>query len=124
MNRMNKKFPKHLEDVPVRLYKLVNGENIIAYTHNVDNTPNSSLIQIEEPMKLIIEPENHFVLTPWLPFSNDNLHTLESYNVLLHTDLSTDVKAMYMKIVLDGVSHERDRLIDETNLIKGNATTH
>ena len=75
-------------------------------------------------MKLITEPDNHFVLTPWLPFSNDNLHTLESYNVLLQTDLSNDVKAHYMKIILDEIHHEKDRLIEQTNMMKGNATTH
>ena len=125
MNRMNKKFPEQIEDLPVRLYKLVNGENIMAYTHTIDErSDNGTLHHIEEPMKIITEPDNHFVLTPWLPFSNDNLHTLESYNVLLHTDISNDIKAHYMKIILDDIHHEKDRLVEQTNMIKGNATTH
>ena len=121
---MDKKFPDDISQLPVRLYKLINGENIIAYTHTIDDESNGSLIHVEEPMKVITEPDNHFVLTPWLPFSMGSLHTIEDFNVLLQTDLQDDIKAHYMKIVLDEIQHDQDLLVEQTKLMKGNATTH
>jgi hypothetical protein len=121
---MEKRFPEKIEDLPVKMYKLVNGENIIAYTHTIDDESGGSLIHIEEPMKVITEPDNHFVLTPWLPFAMGSLHVLESFNILLTTDLQDDIKAHYMKIVLDEIQHDKDLLIEQTKLMKGNATTH
>jgi len=121
---MDKHFPEDISGLPVRLYKLINGENIIAYTHTVDDESNGTLIHVEEPMKVISEPENAFILTPWLPFSRGNLHTIEDFNVLLTTDLQDDIKAHYMKIVLDEIQHDQDILVEQTKIMKGNATTH
>ena len=50
---MDKHFPEDISALPVRLYKLINGENIIAYTHTVDDESNGTLIHVEEPMKVI-----------------------------------------------------------------------
>ena len=40
---MEKKFPEDISQLPVRLYKLINGENIIAYTHTIDDESNGSI---------------------------------------------------------------------------------
>ena len=40
---MDKDFPEDISELPVRLYKLVSGESIIAYTHNLDDESNGAL---------------------------------------------------------------------------------
>ena len=121
---MDKHFPSDISTLPVRLYKLINGENIIAYTHNIDDESNGALVHIEEPMKVITESAENFVLTPWLPFAKGTLHVIEDFNVLLTTDLQDDIKSHYMKIILDEIQHDQDILIEQTKIMKGNATTH
>ena len=64
---MDKDFPDHISDLPVKLFKLVSGEQIIAYTHNLDDESNGALIGKEEPMKVSVEEDHHYVMTPWLP---------------------------------------------------------
>ena len=52
---MDKHFPEDISQLPVRLYKLVSGESIIAYTHNLDDESNGALVGIEEPMRVHVE---------------------------------------------------------------------
>ena len=63
---MDKDFPEKLQDIPVKLYKLISGETIVAYTHDLDDESAGAHIGIEEPMKVIVEEDNHYVMTPWL----------------------------------------------------------
>lgn len=121
---MDKHFPEDISRLPVRLYKLINGENIIAYTHEVDDESNGALIHIEEPMKVITEGSDSFVLTPWIPFAATTQHILNDHDVLLKTDIQDDIKSHYMKIILDEIQHDQDILIEQTKIMKGNATTH
>ena len=99
MEDIEKKFPETLKDVPVRLLKLVSGESIIAYVHD----GNDKTVAIEEPMRLHIEEDQQLVFTPYLPFSEHALHHIDSHNVMLESDVSTDIKAYYMKILLDQI---------------------
>ena len=89
-NIKQKKFPEHLEDVPVKLYKLVSGESIVAYTHDIEEA-HGALIGLEEPMKVIVEDNNHYVMTPWLPFSSQKLHVIEDFNIMLTSEVNLDV---------------------------------
>ena len=34
---IEKNYPDEIADIPVKLYKLVSGESIIAYTHDLDD---------------------------------------------------------------------------------------
>jgi hypothetical protein len=66
-------------------------------------------------------------MTPWLPFSSEKIHVLENFNVLLSTDVDTDIKAYYMRMVLDAVENDlriSEEAIIESSRIRGNATTH
>ncbi len=122
---MDKDFPRQLSDVPVKFFKLVSGESIIAYVHELDDESNGALIGIEEPMRVRIEEaDHHYVMTPWLPFSSQKLHVLENFNVMLSTDVNDDVKAHYMKIILDEIQTDKEMMEEQVKIMKGNATTH
>ncbi len=122
---MEKKFPDHISDLPVKMFKLVSGESIIAYTHDLDDESGGALIGIEEPMKVQVEDlDSHYVMTPWLPFSNQKLHVLEDFNVMVTTDVTDDVKAHYMKIILDEIRTDNEMVEEQMKIMKGNSTTH
>ena len=121
---MNKEFPKELHDIPVKLFKLITGESILAYVHDLDDESNGALIGIEEPMKVIVEEDNHYVMTPWLPFASQKLHVLEDFNIMLTAEVNDDIKAHYMKIILDEIQHDSDLITEQMKMVKGNATTH
>jgi len=125
---MDKDFPEDISQLPVRLYKLISGESIIAYTHEMDDESNGSLIGIEEPMRVHVEDidpmNNHYIMTPWLPFSNQKLHVLEDFNVMITSDVNDDVKAHYMKIILDEIQSDDKMIEEQMKIMKGNATTH
>jgi hypothetical protein len=119
-------FPIQLEDVPVKIFKLISGESIIAYTHEFDDDDEDDgfLIAIEEPMNIVVDNEHQYVFTPWLPFAANSLHYLKEYDVLLSSDVQTDVKAYYMRTVLDAATDMDNRAIEHSNQIRGNSTTH
>ena len=119
MEDIEKKFPDELKDVPVKFFKLISGESIIAYVHDEDNL---GTVAIEEPMKMVIEDEQQLVFSPYLPFSESKLHHMDVHNIMFETDVHLDIKAYYMKILLDQVEGiERDKL--ETSMaIRGNSS--
>jgi len=124
---MDKDFPHEISDLPVKFFKffkLVSGESIIAYTHDLDDESNGALIGIEEPMHVHVEPDSHYVMTPWLPFANQKLHVLEEFNVMVTSDVNDDVKAHYMKIILDEIQTDKEMMEEQVRVMKGNATTH
>lgn len=122
---MDKDFPQQISELPVKFFKLVSGESIIAYTHPLDDESDGALIGIEEPMKIHIdEIDHHYVMTPWLPFSNQKLHILENFNVMLTSDVNDDVKHHYMKIILDEIQTDKEMMEEQVKMMKGNATTH
>ena len=121
---MDKDFPPTISDVPVKFFKLVSGESIIAYVHEMNDESNGALIGIEEPMKVVVEEDSHYVMTPWLPFASEKMHVLEDFNVILTADVTDDVKAHYMKIILDEIQTDNDMIAERMRTMKGNATTH
>ena len=125
---MDKHFPEDISQLPVKLFKLVSGESIIAYTHSLDGESNGALVGIEEPMRVHVEDidplNNHYIMTPWLPFSNQKLHVIEDFNIMLTSDVNDDVKAHYMKIILDEIQSDKEMIEEQMKVMKGNATTH
>jgi hypothetical protein len=110
---MNDKPYQELSDIPVKLFKLISGETIVAYTHDLDDESAGAHIGIEEPMKVLIEEDNHYIMTPWLPFADAKFHVLDDFNIMITSEVNDDVKAHYMKIIADRM-----------RTMKGNATTH
>ena len=41
---MDKDFPQQISELPVKFFKLVSGESIIAYTHPLDDESDGALI--------------------------------------------------------------------------------
>ena len=121
MEDIEKKFPNTLEDVPVKLFKLVSGESIIAYVH--DNGDFDE-VAIEEPMRLSIEGEHQLVFTPYLPFSESTLHHIDMDNIMIETDVSLEIKSYYMKILLDQVEGIEQEKVQISQTIRGNSSIH
>lgn len=121
MEDIKKTFPATLEEVPVRLLKLVSGESIIAYVH--DN--NEGELSLEEPMRLSVEDDQQLVFTPYLPFSEEQLHHIDMENVMFESEVSTDIKAYYMKILLDQIEGiDTPDQVPAIATLKGTSTVH
>tara|TARA_B100000809_G_scaffold175324_1_gene172633 strand:+ start:295 stop:660 length:366 start_codon:yes stop_codon:yes gene_type:complete len=121
MDDITNKFPRTLQDVPVKMLKLVSGESIIAYVHDGDD----DTISIEEPMRLHIEEDQQLVFSPYLPFSEQALHHLDMHNVMLESEVSTDIKGFYMKILLDQVEGiDTPSRPPAITTMKGNSSIH
>jgi hypothetical protein len=75
-------------------------------------------------MNVHVEPDSHYVLTQWLPFSQQKLHILEDFNVMISSDVNDDVKAHYMKIILDEIQTDKEMMEEQVKVMKGNATPH
>ena len=121
MEDIDKKYPESLEDVPVKLFKLVSGESIIAYVHKEDGL---DTIGIEEPMKMVIEDEQQLVFSPYLPFSDSKLHFIDTHNIMFESDAALDIKAYYMRIILDMVEGIEREKHESSMAIRGNSSIH
>jgi len=119
------KFPDRLEDVPVKFFKLVSGESIIAYVHELEDE-HTGLIGLEEPMTVLVEDDHHFVMTPWLPFAENKLHVMEDFNIMLTTEVNIDIKAHYMRTILDSSRHNgmNENELEELRKMRGNSSLH
>jgi hypothetical protein len=103
------KLPKTLDDLNVRYFKLMSGDSIVSYVHDLDPEDHGAVVGLEEPMTVSIDPEDHsYMLTPWMPFSKGIVHLLDTYNVIIESDVDTEIKATYMKIVLDSLEPDYD----------------
>jgi|TARA_B110000908_G_scaffold62326_1_gene75624 hypothetical protein len=120
----SQEFPLQLDDIPVKLYKLISGESIIALSRAFDEESEGYLIGIEEPMSVIIDDDHRYGLSPWLPFASSTIHYLKEIDVLLSSDVKTDIKAHYMRTVLDIAEYSEDIDIEDILHVKGNSTTH
>lgn len=101
-----KQLPQTLEELNVKYFKLMNGESIISYTHELDS---DLVVGLEEPMKISIDNEDQsYLLTPWIPFSDGRVHVLDAINIVIESPVDTQMKAQYMKIVLDGIDPDID----------------
>jgi|AOAMet2_C43A7_80_1029293.scaffolds.fasta_scaffold01128_2 hypothetical protein len=121
MEDIKKTFPATLAEVPVRLLKLVSGESIIAYVHDND----TDQLSLEEPMRLSVEDDQQLVFTPFLPFSESQVHHIDIDNVMFESEVSTDIKAYYMKILLDQIEGiETPSRPPAIATLKGNSSVH
>ena len=49
---------------------------------------------------------------------------IEDFNIMLTTNVTDDVKAHYMKIILDEIQTDKQLMEEQVKVMKGNATTH
>ena len=121
MEDREKKYIDRLEDVPVKMFKLISGESIIAYVHEEDDL---DTVSIEEPMLMVVENDHQLVFSPYLPFSDNHLHHMDNENIMFETDVQTDIKAYYMKILLDQVEGIEQEKKATSMAIRGNSSLH
>jgi hypothetical protein len=93
----NKMFMQ-LEDVPVKYFKMMNGDSIVAYVHDTDIE--DAVVALEEPMIVTLDEESRYLFTPWFPFSKNDIHLIDVFNVMAEDDVDDDVKDSYLKLVL------------------------
>jgi len=87
-----------LDAIPVKYFKLMNGDSIISFCHeDLDR----DMIGLEIPMKVTTDEDQQFLLSPYMPFAQDNLHLIDRYNVLIESNVDAEVKAHYIKLAID-----------------------
>jgi len=97
------KLPETLDELPIMFFKLMNGESIIAYTHDLDNEYS---IGVEEPMSVTINTKQEYELIPWIPFSDGRVHILDNMNIVIDSPVNNSMKTEYMKLILDNILPE------------------
>lgn len=95
---MDANVEKQLDAIPVKYFKLMNGDSIISFCH--DDLENG-VIGLEIPMKVTTDVDQQFMLSPYMPFAQENLHLIDKYNVLIESNVDAEVKAHYIKLALD-----------------------
>ena len=91
----------------------MNGDSIVAYVHDSDN---QAVIGLEEPMKVTLDKEHQYVLTPYMPFSPAKVHPLDVYHILMESEIDNEIKATYMRLVLDLQDIDYDMVSDTDTL--------
>ena len=94
------KLPDTLDELNIKYLKLMNGDTILSYIH--DHVADH-MIGLEEPMSVTIDENQSYILTPYLPFATKSVHLLDSYQVVIESDVQPYMKAQYMKLVLDEI---------------------
>ena len=108
------KIPETLDELPIKLFKLMNGDSIIAYTHDLDNEYS---IGLEEPMNVKVNTSQEYELTPWLPFSDGRVHILDNMNIVIDSPVNNSMKAEYMRFILDTVIQSPTTPIDTSTVL-------
>ena len=100
-----------LNDLNVKYFKLMNGESIISYVRNdLNNLDDGAVVYLEEPMKVSMDHNNQYQLSSWLPFSSEIVHKLDVYNIVMEASIDDDIKAHYLKIILE--DHDQREIPD------------
>jgi len=86
-----------IEDMPIKYFKMMNGDSIVSYVHDIDLE--NSLIALEEPMVVTIDEDSHYQFSPWFPFSKRNIHLIDVYNIMTEDDVDNDIKSTYIKAI-------------------------
>jgi hypothetical protein len=113
---MTSKIPDTLEELNIKYFKLMNGDSIIAYTHDLD-AEHGAAVGLEEPMLVTINSTtpNDFTFIPWFPFTTGGVHLLDSYNILAEAEVDVSMKAYYMKVILGSIEEGTDSAKAITN---------
>lgn len=85
-----------MEDLNIRNFKLINGDNIIALVsaNNRDN------YVVERPVSVYSSMVGGYQFTPWFPFSDQNRHSIDKHNIIGDSSVVEDIKREYIKFAL------------------------
>jgi len=88
-----------LEELHIRQFKLMNGDEIIGLVAN-DN--NNNFI-IDRPFKVEVNKLKHdaYQLVPWFDLSLSNTFTIDKSMVVAHANVANNIKRAYLKFAID-----------------------
>lgn len=87
-----------ISDLPVRQFKLMNGDEIIGLVESVNETN----YMIDRPFKVIVNPikTDAFNLVPWFDLSLSNTFTIDKSMVVAHAIVADSIKETYINFAL------------------------
>ena len=86
-----------MEDLNIRHFKLLNGEDIVAAV----SAKNKDSWLLERPVIVQNNILGGFSFAPWFPFSKTKVFKVYFSNVINSTGIDADVKESYINFVLD-----------------------
>lgn len=102
-----------ISELPITLFKLTTGENIIAITHDLQD-----VYRLEEPMTIAMDNNiQSWILYPWIPFVVNDHYDINKYNVLSTYSVDDDIKALYVKVILDEIDDSDEHEYNPDNVI-------
>jgi hypothetical protein len=85
-----------MEDLNIRNFKLINGDNIIALVSN-NNRDN---YMIERPVAVYSTMVGGYQFSPWFPFSEQKQYSIDKHNIIGDSSVVEDIKKEYIKYAL------------------------
>ena len=85
-----------MEELNIRNFKLINGDNIIALVSN-DNRDN---YMVERPVAVYSTMIGGYQFTPWFPFSDQKRYSIDKHNIIGDSSVVDDIKKEYIKYAL------------------------
>lgn len=85
-----------MEELNIRNFKLINGDNIIALVSN-DNRDN---YMIERPVSVYSTMIGGYQFTPWFPFSEQKRYSIDKHNIIDSSSVVDSIKKEYIKYAL------------------------
>lgn len=85
-----------MEELNIRNFKLINGDNIIALVSS-DNNDNYLL---ERPVAIYSTMVGGYQFTPWFPFSDQKRYTVDKHNIIGNSSVVNEMKKEYVKYAL------------------------
>jgi|TARA_R110000782_G_C14594872_1_gene390222 hypothetical protein len=102
-----------MEDLNIRHFKLVNGEDIIA----IVSSKNKDNWLVERPVVVVNGLLGGYTFTPWFPFSNTKAHKILMDKIVNSTGIDPDVKESYLNFVLS-LKKKKAELVTDTTLLQ------
>jgi hypothetical protein len=85
-----------MEELNIRNFKLINGDNIIALVSS-DNNDNYLL---ERPVAIYSTMVGGYQFSPWFPFSDQKRYTIDKHNIIGNSSVINEMKKEYVKYAL------------------------
>ncbi len=85
-----------MENLNIRNFKLINGDNIIALI----SVNNRDHYLVERPVAVYTTVLGGYQFQPWFPFSNQTIYSIDKHNIIGDSNVIEDIKAEYIKYAL------------------------
>lgn len=90
---------KPVEDMNIRHFKLINGDNVLALVHKKEQ----GRVIVERPVLVNETIIGGFTLRPWFAFSSQTMYTILDSDIMAHVHVDHDVKHTYIKAVTSDI---------------------